>query len=155
MLLRLTIVKRTPRQARTWNMPTTRSASRGTLPTVVPEAPALAATKPRSRKRKASETVDETEAKTPKKRANQAVKAKVDSSPSVVGFEIPPVGDAPALELLPAKLSFSYDEARTHLIQSDSRFAEVFTRQMCKPFEKLDRVEPFKYVCVAILVLLS
>lgn len=127
-------------------MPTTRSTSRGTLSTVVPEAPA--AVKPRSTKRKASETVVDSEAKSPKKRATKATKAKVDTAPapSAVGFEIPPVGDAPALELLPAKLTFSFDEAKTHLIESDSRFAEVFARQMCKPFEKLDRVEPFKYV---------
>ncbi|KZV73321.1 DNA glycosylase [Peniophora sp. CONT] len=153
MLLRLTALKRTFRQTRIFNMPTTRSASRGTVSTVAPEAPAPVAAKPRSTKRKASETVVDTEAKSPKKRATKTTKAKVDSAPapSAVGFEIPPVGDAPELELLPAKLTFSFEEAKTHLIESDSRFAEVFTRQMCKPFEKLDRVEPFKTLTSSIL----
>ena len=149
MILRLTALRRSIRQIHNINMPTTRSASRGAISTVAPEEPAVAP-QPRATKRKASGATVDAEPKAPKKRATKATKSKVESvpAPSTVGFEIPPVGDAQALELLPAKLTFSFDEAKAHLIKSDSRFADVFARQMCKPFEKLDRVEPFKYVGV-------
>lgn len=53
-------------------------------------------------------------------------------------------GDAPAL--VPAVLTFSFEDAKRHLIAADPRFEDVFGRLKCKPFEHLERVDPFRSV---------
>jgi DNA-3-methyladenine glycosylase II len=47
---------------------------------------------------------------------------------------------------LPAKLIFSLDDAKNHLIRADPRFRDVFTRLPCKPFESLEGIHPFRSV---------
>lgn len=47
--------------------------------------------------------------------------------------------------LVPAELTFSFEEARQHLIGIDKRFEDVFRRLQCRPFEHLERVDPFRY----------
>jgi DNA-3-methyladenine glycosylase II len=47
---------------------------------------------------------------------------------------------------LPAKLIFSLEDAKNHLIQADHRFRDVFCRLPCKPFETLEGVHPFRSV---------
>jgi len=47
---------------------------------------------------------------------------------------------------LPAKLNFSYEDAKRHLISVDPRFAAMFEKLPCRPFVKLERVEPFRSV---------
>ncbi|KAI9508211.1 DNA glycosylase [Russula earlei] len=49
---------------------------------------------------------------------------------------------------LPAKLTFSLEDAKNHLIQADPRFGYVFSRLPCKPFERLESVHPFRSVQV-------
>jgi DNA-3-methyladenine glycosylase II len=50
--------------------------------------------------------------------------------------------DAPAL--LPAVLSFSFDQAKQHLINVDGRFKDVFDKMQCRPFQQLQRIHPFR-----------
>jgi hypothetical protein len=63
--------------------------------------------------------------------------------------------DADALpqqpQLVPAVLSFSLDDAKAHLIRADARFADVFARMPCRPFENLERVDPFRTLVQSIL----
>jgi len=47
--------------------------------------------------------------------------------------------------LVPAVLTFDFQEAKRHLIQADHRFEDLFQRMSCKPFEHLERVHPFRY----------
>lgn len=46
--------------------------------------------------------------------------------------------------VIPAKLSFSFEDAKTHLIGADNRFQEMFATIQCKPFEALEPLDPFK-----------
>lgn len=45
---------------------------------------------------------------------------------------------------LPAVLSFSLDDAKEHLINADPRFEDVFAKLKCRPFEHLERLDPFR-----------
>jgi hypothetical protein len=47
--------------------------------------------------------------------------------------------------LVPAVLTFDFQEAKRHLIQADHRFEDLFQRMTCKPFEQLERVHPYRY----------
>ncbi|EEB99086.1 hypothetical protein MPER_01296, partial [Moniliophthora perniciosa FA553] len=40
--------------------------------------------------------------------------------------------------LVPAWLSFSYEEAKRHLVEADPRFEDLFERLKCTPFEELE-----------------
>ena len=51
-------------------------------------------------------------------------------------------GSPPAL--VPAELSFSFEQAKQHLIKADTRFQDVFATAVCNPYQKLERVEPFR-----------
>ncbi|KAJ3517214.1 hypothetical protein NLJ89_g655 [Agrocybe chaxingu] len=90
-----------------------------------------------SRKRKAEDTV----IKEVKK-----VSKKEDPSPSAQPVLIPPPdsaeGDSDAI--VPAVLSFDFEEAKNHLIEADHRFEDLFEKMKCKPFEHLERVRPFQ-----------
>ena len=51
--------------------------------------------------------------------------------------------------IVPAELSFSFEEAKQHLLRADTRFQDVFVTAVCTPYQKLDRVEPFRRVPLA------
>ncbi|KAI6113237.1 DNA glycosylase [Pisolithus croceorrhizus] len=53
--------------------------------------------------------------------------------------------------MIDAVLTFSLEDAKAHLIGVDSRFAELFERLKCKPFEHLDQVHPFRSLVQSIL----
>ncbi|KAI6169298.1 DNA glycosylase [Pisolithus thermaeus] len=53
--------------------------------------------------------------------------------------------------MIDAVLTFSFEDAKAHLIGVDSRFAELFERLKCKPFEHLDQVHPFRSLVQSIL----
>lgn len=57
-------------------------------------------------------------------------------------------GDAP---LVPAELAFSFEDAKRHLVRADPRFEELFRRLKCRPFEHLERVDPFRTLAHSIL----
>ena len=48
--------------------------------------------------------------------------------------------------LVPAQLSFSFEEAKAHLVHVDARFEDLFDKLPCKPYEELEMVHPFRYV---------
>ena len=131
-------------------MPTTRSATRATAVAAqpTPEAKSIERSQKKSRsssKRNLSEVNPTPEPKPAKKRSVKSVKPETnDSTTPTVPFEIPPPGDSFSAELLPAKLTFSFEDAKNHLIAADPRFANIFSRLPCKPYEKLERIEPFR-----------
>ena len=99
------------------------------------------------RKRKAKDATPETPIPAPKR-----IKKDSDCSDEPpLTPSLPPIEnvslDAPdAPKIFPATLTFSYEDAKEHLIRADPRFAGLFSRLGCKPFEHLERVEPFKSV---------
>lgn len=48
-------------------------------------------------------------------------------------------------------LDFSFEDAKAHLINVDTRFAELFKRLKCKPFQHLEQVHPFRSLVQSIL----
>lgn len=131
-------------------MPVTRSASRQA-------SEAATTTNSSTRKRLAKDEPKlEQEAKPSpqvKRRKNGKQVAKAVVTPSVedassLPANIPITAPEPPTEeqeLLPAILSFSFDEAKKHLIKVDPRFEDLFAKLKCRPFEHLERVDPFRW----------
>ncbi|KAG7449541.1 DNA glycosylase [Guyanagaster necrorhizus] len=92
-------------------------------------------------KRKAP-TSTKAKAKKPKA-AQDAVQQQIPPSVSL------PCGAAPAL--IPAQLSFSFDDAKQHLIRADPRFEDIFGKLRCTPFEVLEQVHPFRSLATSII----
>ncbi|KAJ8596603.1 DNA glycosylase [Rhizopogon salebrosus TDB-379] len=64
----------------------------------------------------------------------------------------PPLQNTPEKDtLVPAVLTFSFEEAKAHLIRTDHRFEDVFAKLRCKPFEFLEQVHPFRALVQSIL----
>lgn len=55
-----------------------------------------------------------------------------------------PIVIEPNATLIPAQLSFSFVDAKNHLIAADSRFNDMFANVKCKPFEILEPLDPFR-----------
>ncbi|KAH9895145.1 DNA glycosylase [Cubamyces lactineus] len=108
-----------------------------------------------AKRRKATGSSAETAQKKPRtaqKTAKAATSTNAGSSAAAASrtTAVPilnPVGE----ELVPAVLTFSFEEAKGHLISVDPRFEEVFRRVKCKPFEHLERVDPFRTLAHSIL----
>ncbi|KAK0485947.1 DNA glycosylase [Armillaria novae-zelandiae] len=85
-----------------------------------------------------------------KRKASTSTKDKAKKAKTVqeaVEQQISPVvppssGAAPVL--IPAQLSFSFEDAKQHLISADPRFEDVFGKLKCTPFEVLEQVHPFR-----------
>lgn len=130
-------------------MPTTRSATVGSRPaaTVAPSPPKAKATVTRKRKAAPEASVDGTAKKTKKASPNSEPKPQESVSFEATNLTLPGEGegeDAPVL--VPAVLTFDFEEAKQHLISVDHRFGDVFRRMKCKPYEHLERVHPFRFV---------
>ncbi|KAF8625406.1 hypothetical protein AX15_005371 [Amanita polypyramis BW_CC] len=54
-------------------------------------------------------------------------------------------------QVVPATLTFSFEEGRKHLISVDRRFEKLFNKMPCKPFEHLETVHPFRSLTTSIL----
>ncbi|CDO75683.1 hypothetical protein BN946_scf184941.g36 [Trametes cinnabarina] len=128
-------------------MAITRSGTRST--TVIADTAALAvdeqATAATTKtKRKAADAPAESAQKkfrTAKKRAKTVVAPASSASPAAVSTPLPnPEGE----QLVPAVLTFSFEDAKRHLVGVDPRFEDVFRRVKCRPFEHLERVDPFR-----------
>ncbi|TFK54336.1 DNA glycosylase [Heliocybe sulcata] len=52
---------------------------------------------------------------------------------------------------VPAVLTFSFEDAKKRLFGVDPRFEDVFNRLKCKPFEHLERLDPFRTLATSIL----
>ncbi|OSD06705.1 DNA glycosylase [Trametes coccinea BRFM310] len=99
-------------------------------------------------KRKAADLPAESAEKKPRtarKTAKTAV-APLDGRKSAqIAAVVPtPLPNPAGEELVPAVLTFSFEEAKRHLISVDPRFEDVFRRVKCRPFEHLERVDPFR-----------
>ncbi|KAI0066099.1 DNA glycosylase [Artomyces pyxidatus] len=114
-------------------MPVTRSASRVSTTPAAPEPKT-----PRLPKRKSST-------------AASAASKKKKAEPSIPTPSVPEGVQEDAPTPLPAQLTFSFEDAKQHLINADSRFEDIFRRLPCKPFERVDAVEPFRTLTTAIL----
>ncbi|KAF9652981.1 DNA glycosylase [Thelephora ganbajun] len=68
-----------------------------------------------------------------------------------VGTVAVPSDPSPPPILVPAELPFSFEEAKQYLTKADTRFQDVFATVVCTPYQKLDRVEPFRTLCTTIL----
>ena len=76
---------------------------------------------------------------------NGKVKPKVvEAAEAVPRPLVKPSGED--LAPLPAKLTFSLEDAKDHLIKADGRFGDVFSRLPCKPFERVEGIHPFRSV---------
>ncbi|CAE6510511.1 unnamed protein product [Rhizoctonia solani] len=53
--------------------------------------------------------------------------------------------------LIPATLTFSFEQAKEHLIKADGRFEGIFRELKCRPFEQLEPVDPFQTLVTSIL----
>ncbi|KAG6907658.1 hypothetical protein DXG01_007862 [Tephrocybe rancida] len=126
-------------------MRTTRSTSRAQAPT------AAASTLASEGKRKIEE-----EPKEPiKKRARvaKATPAEQKSKPAPVAATATEPSTATAVAsndaarahpMVPAVLTFSFEEGKKHLISVDHRFDDLFSKMQCKPYEHLETVHPFR-----------
>ncbi|KAH8119591.1 DNA glycosylase [Phellopilus nigrolimitatus] len=85
------------------------------------------------------------------KQVDKVSSASIDD-PKTSHLLVPPVdGTLSVPALLPAVLSFSFDDARKHLIDADPRFDDLFSKMKCRPFEHLERVDPFRTLTTSIL----
>lgn len=124
-------------------MPVTRSkaAAAGADQNPVPKSPKSG----RSRKTTLNETVEPViQNKAPPKRTRPGKQPVSTVNVQPVGTLAVPSDPGPPPALVPAELSFCFEEAKNYLIQTDTRFQDVFTTAVCTPYQKLDRVEPFR-----------
>ncbi|KAJ7178537.1 DNA glycosylase [Mycena crocata] len=68
---------------------------------------------------------------------------KAKPIPAAIGVSEPIPADA--------ILTFSFGDAKRHLIKADPRFSDVFNRLDCKPFQKLEQFHPFCALASSIL----
>ncbi|KAF9268857.1 DNA glycosylase [Marasmius fiardii PR-910] len=152
-------------------MPITRSGARATTTsttsaTAITEKKAKAIPQNLKGKRKAAQVRDQDEleetevgvngksGKSKKARVTKKVvkTTTINTSNPTVAQPLPFLPDEPESEaLVPAKLSFSFEDAKAHLIKADSRFKDVFERLECKPYEQLEMVHPFRALTTSIL----
>jgi DNA-3-methyladenine glycosylase II len=140
-------------------MPTTRSSSRSA--TVDSEVVV-----PNKRKAPTSTSTTEKAPKKPRTKKAKAVTTAEDAKPP-----LPPSDyvEAPEESIIPAKLTFDFDEAKQHLIKyvssvsfiprsmltchssADPRFEDLFDCMTCTPFENLEQTHPFRSVQTLVL----
>ncbi|KAG2150848.1 DNA glycosylase [Suillus clintonianus] len=140
-------------------MPVTRSATRSVSSTPVGGSnvttTAALSSAVKSSKRKAVEESTTTAKKTPRaKKAKSSDKSAATplTSDTFIPPPPPPLQNEPGKEtLVPAVLTFSFEEAKAHLIRADHRFEDIFIKLKCKPFESLEQVHPFRALVESIL----
>ncbi|KAL5524102.1 hypothetical protein ACEPAG_8275 [Sanghuangporus baumii] len=142
-------------------MPVTRSASRqSSAAASVNDQPLVKRRRTKANQEGASVVKEETSkskkntTKEASTRVNKKSQAEENGSANgtVANLTIVPVTMTEAPQaLLPAVLSFSLDDAKRHLIAADPRFEDLFSRLKCRPFEHLERVDPFRTLATSIL----
>ena len=127
-------------------MPVTRSATRQSQRDNQVNAPRPASstsaskTKTARKPRKKADAAQETEAAKTKRATNAVEHPAQLKSNSTSTANIPTTQSS----FLPAVLTFPFDEAKLHLIKVDPRFEDIFSKLKCRPFENLERVDPFR-----------
>ncbi|KAF8503093.1 DNA glycosylase [Gautieria morchelliformis] len=127
-------------------MPTTRSMR--ALSTVV-SASAAAKPRPSRSRQKSKRTIEEADASEPSPSPQIVKKARVTAPSTVVATQALPSSETN--QVLPAVLGFSFEAAKQHLINADARFEGIFKQLPCRPFEQLERVDPFRTLVTSIL----
>ncbi|OJA09180.1 hypothetical protein AZE42_00677 [Rhizopogon vesiculosus] len=144
-----------PRSTLPFIMPVTRSATRSALSTPVRGGnKTTVASAVKSGKRKAADELTASKkAPRTKKSSNPSDETAVATPLTSVAFiPPPPLQNTPEKEtLIPAVSTFSFEEAKAHLIRADHRFEDLFAKLRCKPFEFLEQVHPFRALVESIL----
>ncbi|THH07981.1 hypothetical protein EW145_g3020 [Phellinidium pouzarii] len=84
------------------------------------------------------------------KNLNTENKSDNDNGPELASTHVAlPLASSPAP--LPAVLTFSFADAKQHLIDADPRFEDLFSKMKCRPFEHLESVDPFRTLATSIL----
>ncbi|KAF7793830.1 hypothetical protein EIP86_004951 [Pleurotus ostreatoroseus] len=131
-------------------MPLTRSASRAAAAAVAslhiaedaaPPAPEMPQ-KSRPTKRKAASSGAKKATRKKSRTEDQIEQEPAPAAKEAVVKTIPRDDTPPVL--VPAQLTFSFEDAKAHLIEADARFEDLFDRLKCRPFEHLERVDPFR-----------
>src|SRR5579863_7855837 len=126
-------------------MPVTRSITRTRAATTPPIVNLKRAPNKRQLEKAGETESDPAVIKRAKSSSNKKSKTKAEGGGDAVPRPlVEPSGED--LAPLPAKLTFSLEDAKNHLIKSDRRFGDVFARLPCKPFERLEGVHPFRSV---------
>ncbi|KAG2132442.1 DNA glycosylase [Suillus bovinus] len=139
-------------------MPVTRSATRSLAPAGGNNKTTAAVSLPpavgKSSKRKAAEEPAAAK-KTPRAKKTKSSDESA-ATPLPSGAFIPPPpsplqNESEETISIPAVLTFSFEEAKAHLIRADHRFEDIFAKLKCKPFELLEQVHPFRALAESIL----
>jgi len=119
-------------------MPATRSATlRGAAKEEKPtNTPAEA-----KKKRKASRS----EGEPPSNPGKKKPRTEKQDTPHSVQLPAIPLARGASPAIVPDVLSFSFTDAKQHLIGVDRRFEDMFEKMKCRPFENLEQVHPFRY----------
>ncbi|KAH7339839.1 DNA glycosylase [Rhizoctonia solani] len=126
----------------------TRSATR--LQSTIAESPVVTSEPATLPRRKRATASGRSGSPTPSKRP--APVSRKPSGPPPALPELPLYVEPPYDPvLIPAKLTFSFEEAKQHLIKADGRFESIFRELKCRPFEQLEPVDPFQTLVTSIL----
>lgn len=102
--------------------------------------------KKKSVKRKAPAAPKKAPAKKARSQADDASKMPPPLLPAPNGEILKPIpAQGGRKTLVPAKLTFDLEEAKNHLIDADARFEDIFSRMPCRPYERLEQIDPFRY----------
>lgn len=131
-------------------MPITRSTSSSSINLSSPlKAVALAsppATPPRRPRGRPAPDTGEDDVVTP----SPSPSKKRKSAPADVQLNRPLIPN-PGPALLPPKLSFDFEAARSHIISCDARFERVFEKLKCRPFQEVDELCAFRSLSTSII----
>ncbi|KIY64158.1 DNA glycosylase [Cylindrobasidium torrendii FP15055 ss-10] len=140
-------------------MPVTRSATRVTAEATPAPTSKRKQSNPiapnGSKKAKPSSTPPEPVPTSKRKAPTSASKNAPKSKPvsvAPIDFVIPqPRADEEHVTLIPAILTFSFEDAKKHLIKADFRFEDLFDKRKCTPFEVLEQIHPFRSLATSII----
>ncbi|KAH9935612.1 DNA glycosylase [Fomitopsis serialis] len=133
---------------------TTRTAAKTRKAATTSSSDSAKAVKVKSTKRKVAPSTEKTSRKkTKSKEASEDEPSPPKQPKAVVKLVALPLSNAAedAPTLVPAVLTFSFEEAKQHLIGVDGRFEDVFKRLKCRPFEHLESVDPFRTLVNSIM----
>ncbi|EJD03373.1 DNA glycosylase [Fomitiporia mediterranea MF3/22] len=134
-------------------MPVTRSASRQS--STAANNPPVSGGKRKAEPRTKEEVSNGAVKKARGSRAKKAAKVARDAENGANSATpiVPAIVQVPATPatFLPAVLSFSFEDAKQHLVSVDPRFEDLFSKLKCRPFEHLERVDPFRTLATSIL----
>ncbi|KAI3618869.1 dna-3-methyladenine glycosidase [Moniliophthora roreri] len=131
-------------------MPTTRSATRAVV-TASYTAAKIEVSATAEGKRKAKGTSEEPAPKTKKARVTKTKTTTETVTMSVTIASASSMAPEEQPALVPSRLSFSFEEAKRHLVEADPRFEDLFERLKCTPFEELEMVHPFRALTKSII----